>query len=102
VLKNSTTPAHATGAGGAFVTAFVTMMLSANAADANAPQENPRTIPAEAPNLLPCCFVMCGPITECEDYEGTTEWGEALVEFLRRFFGASFRCRHSGYIDASS
>jgi hypothetical protein len=45
---------------------------------------------------------MCGPITECEDYEGTTEGGEAFVEFLRRFFGASLRCRHSGYIDASS
>jgi hypothetical protein len=48
VLKNSTTPAHATGAGGA----FVTMMLSANAADANVPEANPRTIPAEALNLF--------------------------------------------------
>jgi predicted transposase YbfD/YdcC len=30
-------------------------------------------------------LVVCGTIAECDDYEGIAEWGEAHLEFLRRF-----------------
>jgi predicted transposase YbfD/YdcC len=29
--------------------------------------------------------VVCGTISDCEDYEGIAEWGEAHLPFLRRF-----------------
>jgi predicted transposase YbfD/YdcC len=30
-------------------------------------------------------LVVCGTIADCDDYEGIAEWGEAHLEFLRRF-----------------
>ena len=30
-------------------------------------------------------LVVCGTISDCEDYEGIAEWGEAHLPFLRRF-----------------
>ena len=30
-------------------------------------------------------LVVCGTICDCDDYEGIAEWGEAHLEFLRRF-----------------
>jgi hypothetical protein len=49
VVKNSTTPAQAAGAGGAagFGGAFVTIVLSADAVDAHARAPNPNIIAAQ-------------------------------------------------------
>jgi predicted transposase YbfD/YdcC len=30
-------------------------------------------------------LVVCGTICDCDDYEGIAEWGEAHLDFLRRF-----------------
>ena len=30
-------------------------------------------------------LVVCGTIADCDDYEGIAEWGQAHLEFLRRF-----------------
>jgi hypothetical protein len=30
-------------------------------------------------------LVVCGTIADCDDYEGIAAWGEAHLEFLRRF-----------------
>lgn len=30
-------------------------------------------------------LVVCGTVADCDDYEGIAEWGEAHLEFLRRF-----------------
>lgn len=30
-------------------------------------------------------LVVCGTIADCDDYEGIAEWGEAHLDFLRRF-----------------
>jgi predicted transposase YbfD/YdcC len=30
-------------------------------------------------------LVVCGTIADCDDYEGTAEWGKAHLAFLRRF-----------------
>ena len=30
-------------------------------------------------------LVVCGTISDCEDYEGIAEWGETHLPFLRRF-----------------
>ena len=35
------------------------------------------------PELL--LLVVCGTMADCDDYEGIAAWGEAHVEFLRRY-----------------
>ena len=30
-------------------------------------------------------LVVCGTIADCDDYEGIADWGEAHLDFLRRF-----------------
>src|SRR5438105_3133921 len=32
-----------------------------------------------------CCSSCGGTIADCDDYEGIAEWGEAHLDFLRRF-----------------
>jgi hypothetical protein len=68
VVKNSTTPAHAAGAGGAagFGGAFVTIVSSADAVDARARAASPNIMAAQTPT-----FFILPPFSQ-PNYQQTT------------------------------